>query len=252
MKPLKLPKIIPAAVAAVIFPSAISAEPAPTYLWKMLAVGDTAEIVAEKLSADSAFKSIKVKRSSNPKKEPSLSIKYASDGINVLDLSFQLAPIFERGRLRKVALQSAPGCAHHAPDQFRKMAAILHEKYPKSPVEFGVSDDDMVRKARREGTDESPAIAGRVFQGGGVTVTYQQTFTAETAPPVGYVGNPKMAALLSLMANQYEYRARECDGTGNHRMTHTLIYMSDEDFGAMHEGIVHDYEAEKRAAKDNL
>jgi len=232
--------------------SAAWAETAPVVLWRTLAVGDDPETVATKLSGDQIFKSVKVKRSANSAKEPTLSIKYSGNGIDILGVPFQLVPIFEQGTLNKVVLQTEPTCANRAPEQFRDMAALLHDKYPGSPIEFGVSDDDQVRKARREGTDESPRIAGRVFQGSGVTVTYQQTFTAEQAPPVGYVSNPKMSALMSLMSNQYEYRVRECDGTGNHRMTHTLIYTTDQEFDVMHKAILDEHQAAKQAAKSNL
>lgn len=239
-------------VMITLLATSATADPGPVVLWKNLSVGDTPEDVAAKLVGDSAFKSVKVRRSSDASKEPSLSVKYRADGIEVLDLILKFAPVFEQGRLRNIVLQSEPGCAHRAPEQFQKMAAILHEKYPASPVEFAVSDEDMVRKARREGTDESPAVAGRVFQGDDVTVVYRQTFTAEPAPPVGYVSNPRTAALMNLLANQYEYRARECDGTGDHRMTHTLIYMTNEEFEAMHKGILEKHDAEQRAATDNL
>ncbi len=241
-----------AALIALLSPSTAWAETEPVVLWRTLATGDTPEAVATKLAGDQIFKSVKVKRSANPAKEPTLSIKYNGYGVDVLGVSFQLVPTFERGVLRKVALQTGPTCANRAPEQFRNIATLLHEKYPTSPVEFDVSDDEQVRKARREGTDENPMVAGRVFQGGGVTVSYQQTFTAEEAPPIGYVSNPKVSALMSLLANQYEYRARECDGTGNHRMTHSLVYMTNADFDLMHKSIIDEHKATTQAAKSNL
>lgn len=231
---------------------AAHAQGAHPILWKGLQAGDTPEQVVAKLAADSAIKSAKVKRGRDPSKEPSVAIRYAGDGISIFGLSFKILPAFTHGVLTRVALSTEPMCTNDAIEQFRSMALALHDKYPTSPVGLDQGDEASVRTARANGTDERPATASRLFSGGGVTVYYQQQFTAEPSPMAGYVDNPRVAMLMRLLINQYESRVRECDGTGDHRMTHRLIYMTDADFKAVDQDIRAGHGAELEAAKSNL
>lgn len=236
---------------SLLFPVAATAQSAPVNLWKELVAGDDAETVAGKLAADPEIKSAKV-RGGNAEGEPQVVVRYRSAGIDVFGMKFAVSPEFYNGKLRRVFLTTAPMCANDAPEQFSQISAVLHEKYPESPVQFAESEDDQVRSARMRGTDEHPATAGRIFRGGGVTVTYQQTFTEEQEPPTGYVDSAAVAAVGRLLMNQYLSRQRECDGTGNHRMTHAIIYMADEDFNDMDAKIHRDAKGVSEKAKSNL
>ncbi|MCW1985567.1 UNVERIFIED_ORG: hypothetical protein M2348_001299 [Sphingomonas sp. R1F5B] len=238
-------------IAAAIAPATADAQSTAATLWKGLAVGDSPEVVAEKLASDPAIRSARV-QPGRPGKEPQIAVRYRSDGIDVFGLKFMVSPDFSTGKLQRVFLTTAPMCANDAPEQFSRISAVLHDKYPESPVKFDVTDDDQVRSARLRGTDDKPATAGRVFRGSGVTVTYQQTFTAEPEPPSGYVTSPAAAALGRFVVNQYLARQRECDGTGNHRMTHAIIYMTNDAFDRMDEEIHKAATNASDSAKTNL
>ncbi|WP_333837955.1 hypothetical protein [Novosphingobium sp.] len=219
-------------------------------IWHHLAVGDTPEEVSQKLLSENEIKSVKVKRVSRTG-DVHLDIKYTGYGIQVLDQTFQVTPVFEKGVLQRVTLQTQSVCANYARQQFRQFALILSQKYPETPVKFGVSDEQQVSDAYANGTDEHPAIAGRVFRGNGVTVMYRQSFTRAVWPLPAYVA-PRAAPLAGALLGYYGDEARACEGTGIHRMVHSIDYLANEDFDAVSNRLMDVRAAEISAARNAL
>ena len=200
----------------------------PVVLWRDLNWGDAPEAVASKLALHPSI------RSAKPKAGPqAISIRYRGDGIDILGHPYRLLPEFEQGRLRRVSLGTQPLCANRAVEDYEAMIKALTAKYATIlNGGSGAPSRAEIGRAFAIGTDENPVGVSRYLTDGKIVVMYQQRFIAEAPPPSGYTSNQTANALGRLLWNQYESRVRECDGTGNHKVQHMLIYMAKPDLDA--------------------
>lgn len=227
-------------------PAAAQAE-APL-LWKDLAKGDTPAAVVGKLVALPEIKSAKVKVGS----KPNVSIKYRGAGIDVLGHSFLLALTFEGSALDQVALGTEKVCTTDSAAMYRDMMRALSAKYPEFLGPKAEPSQSELSNAFLNGTDENPETVARFLTDGKVVVAYLQRFTAETPLPPMYSTSSAMNALARLLYNQYESRAKECDGTGAHRVQHMLSYMTKEQFEAQMQDVRDQDKRTIEAARVNL
>ncbi len=219
-------------------------------LWRDLNFGDAPSVVAAKLSAHPNVRSAKVKETK--RSGQSVAVTYRGGGIEILGQTFQIVPVFELGSLKRVGLGTQPGCANRAFDEYNAMLRTLRDKYPTVMLDQAGPSRSEIGQAVASGTDSSPASVERFLSNGQVVVLYQLRLTAAAPPPSGYSTNAKVNALARLLWNQYEARARECEGTGKHRMQHLLIYMTSKDYDAQMEGAKDRDALAQEAAKSNL
>lgn len=90
------------------------------------------------------IKSVKVR--GKPEAADRLKINYQGERIPVANMSFELMPQFENGRLKQVVLMSDAQCGENAMATFATLSAALAAKYPERVVSLeGMQRSDIAR-----------------------------------------------------------------------------------------------------------
>lgn len=204
---------------AITYPSGVDAQGAsPSLLWRDLAEGDSADVVASKMVAMPEVKSAQAKGGS-------VKITYKDGGIPIFGNTFRAVPQFDDGgSLRSVLIGTDKACITDMERLYRDYAGVLAEKYPTSlsPV---LSDADL-RRAARSSTEQQPSTSFTAFTNGQTVAVFAQIFSRVEAPPTTYVSGKFARAASSFLRQQYEQRAAECNGTGLLRVQWAITYMS--------------------------
>jgi len=230
--------------------AAAAPEPEATILWRDLSSGDTPEQVAVKLGAYAEVKRAKVRRKRDG--ETSIDITYRGGGIPILGMTFLLVPTFGPAGLDRVGLATAPSCANDADKQSADITRILTEKYPEPIHHAAAFTPAEVASAYHRGTDDNPASLTAFRTDGSVVVMHSLRFTAEPPPPAGYTSSGAAGTMLAILWNQYEARRRECDGTGDHRYSQVIVYLTRDAFDQAAAAVQSGAEAEATEARKSL
>lgn len=222
---------------------------APSPLWQSLTYGMTPEEALPAVQRIEGVKRVKLlpERKSNPGRR--LDINYNPSKIPIAELPFELGPMFENGRLSKVALAARNQCGASAMQVFHQLAPALSAKYTAPLTAPQTLSERDIRDAERSSlTSSKPTSISLAFASDELAVLWIFKIKAEGRPP--YPANySKLGNSIWQLANlQYEQRKEECGGTGDRRMDVILIYMP----RAAYDAAVNDAVAAERDKADRI
>lgn len=198
----------------------------PIPLWQSLTYGMTPEEALPAVERVEGVKRVKLlpERKSNPGRR--LDINYNPSKIPIADLPFELGPMFENGRLNKVALAARNQCGASAMQVFHQLAPALSAKYSSPLTAPQTLSERDIRDAERSSlTSGEPTGLSMAFANDELAVLWTFNIKAEARPPYP-TSYSKLGYSVWQLANlQYEQRKEECGGTGDRRMDVVLIYM---------------------------
>jgi hypothetical protein len=230
------------------------AQEAPTQsttLWQGLAKGMTPEEAVPIISAMQGIKGVKVR--GKPEAADRLKINYQGERIPVANMSFELMPQFENGRLKQVVLMSDAQCGENAMATFATLSAALAAKYPERIVSpEGMRRSDVARANLRSTQTGEPEVLTYGFANSEVVVLLSFGLKEESRPPYPYGGGSTMAAVWRLANSMYESRLAVCNGTGNKRMGVGFQYMARTDFNAGLQQLMQEHQADQQEIADKL
>jgi hypothetical protein len=230
-------------------PALAQQAPDPVTLWQGLAYGMTPEEAVPAVERVEGVKRVKLlqERKSNPGRR--LDINYQPSKIPIADLPFELGPMFEGGRLSKVALAARNQCGASAMEVFQQLAPAISAKYAAPLTAPQTLSERDIRDAERSSlTSGEPTSISLAFASDELAVLWIFKIKAESRPP--YPTNySKLGNSMWQLANlQYEQRREECGGTGDRRMDVVLIYMP----RAAYDAAVNDAVAAERDKADRI
>lgn len=242
-------------VLAIIAFSAVASAQSPdgtANLWRDLAVGDSPEVVATKLSSVEGIKKTKVK-AAKPGKDAKVDVNYVESGIAILGDRYQVVPIFSGSSLKQVALQTGETCVGGIFDRYEKLRSVLIEKYPDEITYTGgaLSESDLIA-TQLDATASQPTSIGAFFGNDTVVAMVQVQFTRTDPPSTTYVSGELAQSLNNLAWSLYRTRADACNGTGARRANIRLIYLSKDNFEKMSKEIMEKDNAQREDASSKL
>tara|TARA_B100001179_G_C18590092_1_gene404204 strand:+ start:1092 stop:1817 length:726 start_codon:yes stop_codon:yes gene_type:complete len=190
-------------------------------LWQSIEEGDTAQEVADKLAAMPEVKRAKVTGKADA---PKISIRYARNGIEILDETFKILPQFRSSNLSHIALATDKTCTVDIEGRYERLVTAFQAKYPT--FINGPYSRSQLSSVKYDAVEDRPSTASTVMTDGNTVVLFQQTFTRRDPPPRAYSSNKKLKALSDLMATDYHSYYYACSQDGRYRVHQLAIYMS--------------------------
>lgn len=199
--------------------TAAAAEDSPPGIWRTISAGDAPEVVVAKLQAMPEVKSAKVKSDGTVK------VNYqSSTGIEILGEGFRIVPEFEAGHLIRLSMGAIPSCMLKIEDRYGKFVTALELKYAEK-VTPRLETSDFATATMRA-TEQHPAILTTVRANDQNAVMLMLSITKKDPPPSGITDSRLINALGTMLWNNYNATAAECDGTGIARVQFLLSYMT--------------------------
>ena len=205
--------------AALFFGSVagLAAQDTDQAIWQDLAIHDSPDIVAQKLTGLPEIKKARAKGRN-------VAVSYHSDGIELLGKTYRLAFEFDADGLKRVALKTDLECANKAATDYADMVAALSLKYPMPVDGQAIHSPSQIELAWRDATPENPTSVNVALTNGETVVLLRQSYEADKQPPTVQASGALARALGNFLWSQYQQRSEECDGTGNRRMVIYLFY----------------------------
>lgn len=222
-------------------------------LWNELILGDSPEIVAEKLGKLPEVSKIKVKRSTKAGKEPDVDINLVGAGYEILGDAYQINPVFNAGKLKFVKLSTGQTCRNTAFTRYASLTDALRAKYPNVAHEgFEQKDKGAFIQAELDHLNGRRGSLYTALTNGVTTVHVTVEILTIARPSINYNGNAITRSLNDLQWSIYRTQLQACGGTGDQRAMISITYHSAENFNAMIETVKATMTDEKEMAKDRL
>lgn len=215
--------------------TSVAANPAETEIaiWQGLAYGMTPEEALPIIQGIAGVKRIKVIKAQRSNPARRLDIDYNSSKISLANLPFELGPVFENGRLKQVILASRNQCGSSVAEVYANLASGLKSKYSSSiAAPAKITESDFRQAARKSLISGDAEGVGTAFASESVAAVLTFQMKVEGPPPYPATYSKFSLALYNLAHQQYEQRKAECSGTGNQRMTVSIIYMTRAQYDA--------------------
>lgn len=228
-------------------PKADAATTVGEILWRDLMIGDSPEVVAQKLQPVAGIKRVEVK---NDRRDPlkfRLNIAYDGEGLDIFGELFSVTPYFVERQLRSVTLNGGQRCANDAFERYSAILSLLSEKYARP-----VHGQPALTRADFADAMGKAGWVTTVLANGSTVVEFTSMFSHFDPPPPSYATGNLAALGRQLMWNEYLSRRAECDGTGAYRSSFAINYLRVSDYREHQREEGRIIERDKKKALDSL